>query len=145
MTRSERIQPIKSLADEREREAGRTLSRAQAALEAAEKQLAELSSYRAEYAARQPDGGALDVARLQNLQAFLGRLEDAIRQQQQIVDHARVAADASGSAWRERKIESASLGKAVNRLQAQERAATDRREQAATDERASRARPTMPD
>ena len=33
---------------------------------------------------------------------FLGRLEDAIRQQQRVVDQARVAAEASGSAWRER-------------------------------------------
>ena len=145
MTRSKRMQPIKTLADDRERDAGRALSRAQAALEAAEKQLAELVSYRAEYAARQQDGGAVDVARVQNFQAFLGRLEDAIRQQQQVVDQARAAADALGATWRERKIESASLGKVVSRLQTQERVITDRREQAATDERASMSRPMRPD
>ncbi len=145
MTRSERIKPIKTLADDRERDAGRALSRAQAALEAAEKQLSELASYRAEYAARQQDAGAVDIARVQNFQAFLGRLEDAIRQQQQVVDQARAAADASSAAWRERKIESSSLGKVVSRLQTQERVAIDRREQAATDERASMSRPVRPD
>ena len=145
MTRSKRMEPIKNLADDREREAGRALSRAQAALEAAEKQLADLVSYRAEYAARQQGGAALDVARVQNFQAFLGRLEDAIRQQQRVVDQARVAAEASGSAWRERKIESASLGKVVTRLQVQERVVSDRRDQAATDERAAMCLPVRPD
>ena len=76
---------------------------------------------------------------------FLGRLEDAIRQQQRVVDQARVAAEASGSAWRERKIESASLGKVVTRLQVQERIVTDRRDQAATDERAAMCLPVRPD
>ena len=87
----------------------------------------------------------MDVARVQNFQAFLGRLEDAIRQQQQVVDQARAAADALGATWRERKIESASLGKVVSRLQTQERIVTDRREQAATDERAAMSRPMRPD
>lgn len=145
MTRSERMKPIQNLADDREREAGIALSRAQDALAAAEKQLSELVSYRAEYASRQHDAGVLDVARVQNFQAFLGRLEDAIRQQQQVVDRARAAAQAVADTWRERKIESASLGKVVSRLRVQEQAVTDRREQAATDERAALRPPVRPD
>ncbi len=141
MTRSERISPIKGLADDREREAGRTVSRDQATLAAAQKQLQELESYRAEYAARQQGAAAQNVALLQNFQAFLGRLEEAIRQQQRVVDQAQVVADSSTAVWHERKIEAASLGKVVDRLQLQERAVTERREQAETDERASRAIP----
>lgn len=144
MTRSERMTPIKNLADDREREAGRAVSRTQAALEAAEKQLAELVNYRAEYAARQHDG-ALEAARMQNFHAFLARLEDAVRQQQRVVEQARAAAEASTSVWRERKIESASLGKVVTRLEVQERLAGERREQTATDERAAMAVPVRPD
>lgn len=139
------MKPIQNLADDREREAGRVVSHAQAALIAAEKQLAELVSYRAEYAARQQTAESQDVARIQNFQAFLGRLEDAIRQQQRVVDQARVAAEASTSVWRERKIESASLGKVVGRLQSQERVAADRRDQNATDERAAMQRPARHD
>lgn len=145
MTRSERIKPIKNLADDRERDAGRAVSSAHAALEAAEKQLRDLMTYRAEYASQQQAAGAQDVARVQNFQAFLGRLEEAIRKQQQVVDQARTTVDAMRASWSERRIESASLGKVVDRLQRQERLAADRSDQVATDERALRARPVTPD
>ncbi len=145
MTRSERIRPIKQLADDRERDAGRGVSRAQAALAAAEKQLADLVGYRADYVVRQHESGAVDAARLHNFQAFLGRLEEAIRQQQAIVEEARRAADACAAEWQDRRIESAQLGKAVVRLRAEELRLGEKREQHATDERAAQAARTKPD
>jgi flagellar FliJ protein len=145
MTRSERIRPIKQLADDRERDAGRVVSRAQAALGAAEKQLADLIGYRADYVVRQHESGAVDAARLQNFQAFLGRLEEAIRQQQAVVEDARRAADACAAEWRDRRIESAQLGKAVVRLRAEELRLGEKRDQNATDERAAQSARPKPD
>lgn len=139
MTRSERIQPIKNLADDREREAGLGLSRTRATLEEAEKQLADLIAYRADYVVRQHQGGAMDIARMQNFQAFLARLEVAISQQRRVVDDARRSAEQSASEWQERRIESAQLGKAVLRMKAEEVRVGERREQAQTDERAAQA------
>lgn len=136
MKRSERIQPIKSLADDRERDAGRRVASAQSALEAAEKQLADLIGYRADYVVRQHESGSVDVPRLQNFQAFLGRLEEAIARQRAAIEQLRHVADAAAAEWRDRRVESAQLGKAVVRLRTEELKHDEKREQIATDERA---------
>jgi flagellar FliJ protein len=141
MTRSERMQPIKALADTRERDAGAGVAAARRVLEDREKQLEQLRGYRAEYAGRAAREGAADAVRLQNYHAFLGRLGDAIRQQEELVAAARQDLEHRTTAWQERRIEAASLGKAVERIAGSEQKAADRRDQRDADERALRARP----
>jgi flagellar FliJ protein len=141
MTRSERMQPIKALADTRERDAGAGVAAARRELEDREQQLEQLRGYRAEYASRAAREGAADAVRLQNYHAFLGRLGDAIRQQEELVAAARQDLEHRTASWQERRIEAASLGKAVERIAESEQKAADRREQRDTDERALRARP----
>jgi flagellar FliJ protein len=141
MTRSERMQPIKALADTRERDAGAGVAAARRVLEDREKQLEQLRGYRAEYAGRAAREGAADAVRLQNYHAFLGRLGDAIRQQEELVAAARQDLEHRTASWQERRIEAASLGKAVERIAETEQKLADRREQRDTDERALRARP----
>ena len=142
MTRSERMQPIKSLADTRERDAGTVVAGARRVLEEREKQLEQLRAYRAEYAARAAQQGAADAVRLQNYHAFLGRLADAVRQQQELVEAARQDLERKTADWQQRRVEAASLGKVVERIASAERRVADRRDQRDTDERALRGRPT---
>lgn len=138
MTRSERMQPIKDLADSRERDAGASVAAARRLLEEREKQLEQLRTYRADYAARASSHGAADAVRLQNYHAFLGRLSDAVRQQEDLVAAARLELERVSTTWQERRIEAASLGKVVDRLATAERRTTERREQRDTDEQAAR-------
>jgi flagellar protein FliJ len=138
MTRSKRIQPIKTLADDKERDAGHLLASAQRILDEQERQRAQLVAYRDDYQSRLARPGQLDAVRLQNYQAFLSRLEDALRQQEGLVTAARAEVERCRDAWRERRIEAASLSKAVDRMQLEERHARDRREQAEQDEHAAR-------
>ncbi len=136
MTRSERMEPIKSLADDREREAARRMEVARRALDDAERQLVQLRQYRAEYAERITQSGAPDVVRLQNYQAFLSRLGDAITQQEQVVKEALRALAGATEGWQEKRIEAASLGRAVDKIAIGERMVADRRAQRESDERA---------
>lgn len=138
MSRSDRMQPIKDLADSRERDAGASVAAARQLLEEREKQLEQLQNYRADYAARAASQGAADAVRLQNYHAFLGRLADAVRQQEDLVAAARLELERVSTTWQERRIEAASLGKVVDRLATAERRTTERREQRDTDEQAAR-------
>jgi flagellar FliJ protein len=140
MTRSERMQPIKALADTRERNAGAVVAAARRIVEDREKQLEQLRQYRAEYAARAAREGAADAVRLQNYHAFIARLADAIRQQEQLVAAAKQDLERKLAEWQERRVEAASLGKAVERIADVEQKAADRREQLDSDERALRTR-----
>jgi flagellar protein FliJ len=135
MKRSDRLQPIQELAGTRERDAGALLADARRLLDERERQLNELKQYRADYAARSaPAGSSVDPVRLQNYHSFLGRLQDAIRQQEQLVLAARADCERKTAAWQERRIEAASLTRAVDNMQTAERRVDERREQRELDE-----------
>jgi flagellar protein FliJ len=134
MTRSKRMEPVKNLADEREREAGAQVALARRALEDAEQQLKQLREYRAEYLARVA-GGAQDGVRLQNYHAFLGRLASAIEQQDKQVATVLADLERATDVWRERRIEAASINRAVDKMALGERRAADQRAQREDDER----------
>jgi flagellar FliJ protein len=135
------MQPIKALADTRERDAGAVVAAARRAVEERERQLEQLRGYRVDYARRASTEGAADAVRLQNYHAFLARLADAIRQQEESVAAARRDLEQKLAQWQERRVEAASLGKVVQRIASVEQKAADRREQRETDERALRTRP----
>lgn len=134
MTRSKRMEPVRDLALEREREAGAQVALARRALEDAERQLTQLRDYRVEYLGRVSEGAA-DGVRLQNYHAFLGRLSSAIEQQDKQVALALASLERATDAWRERRIEAASIGRAVEKLATGERKVADQRAQREADER----------
>jgi flagellar protein FliJ len=135
MTRSKRMEPIKQLAVDREREAAAQLELARRGLEDQERQLVQLRQYRAEYAERVSTDAAPDAARLQNFHAFLGRLSEAVTQQERAVADALAVLERATDAWRERRIEAASIGRAVAKIATGERRVEDRRMQREADER----------
>ena len=135
MTRSKRMEPVKSFADERERDAGEQVAHARRALEDAERQLKQLRDYRAEYLTR-ISGGAADGVRLQNYHAFLGRLASAIEQQDRQVATLLGDLERATDTWRERRIEAAALSRAVDKIAVGERRAAEQRAQREADERA---------
>jgi flagellar FliJ protein len=135
MNRSERIQPIKDIADTRERNAGAVVAQAERALKDRELQLAQLKTYLEDYARKNTPGlGSVDLVRLNNHRAFLTRLTAAVRAQEQLVDTANREYERKKEDWRVQHVEAAALGRAVERMQLVERTEQGRREQKQTDE-----------
>lgn len=145
MNRSDRIQPIKDIADTRERNAGAVVAQAERALRDREMQFAQLKTYLDDYVSRNTPGlGAVDPVRLANYRAFLARLTEAVKAQQQLVDTANRDYERKREDWRVQHVEAAALGRAVERMQLQERTQQDRREQKESDEDTSNRRKRDP-
>ncbi len=135
MKRSDRLRPVRDIAGGRERDAGAALGELRRRLEDQERQLEQVLRFREEYVGGRPPGlGTTDAVRLANYGAFLGRLNDAIRDQQKRVAELRGEAEKLEQAWRERRAETAALDRAVERIHLDERRAVDRREQRDQDE-----------
>lgn len=135
MKRSDRLKPIRDLAGGRERDAGVALADLRREVEEQERQLEQLQRFREEYVSGRPPGlGTTDAVRLANYGAFLGRLNDAIREQEKRVAETRCEAERLAQDWRERRAETAALDRAVERMHADERRVVDRREQQEQDE-----------
>jgi flagellar FliJ protein len=135
LQRSDRIRPVKDLADSRERDAGRLVAEARARVEECERQLQQLQRYREDYLG---GGGAAlgttDTVRLTNRGAFLDRLNEAMREQTARVAEAHDELARCTEAWRHSRIESTALGRAVDRFERDEQRDADRREQREQDE-----------
>lgn len=145
MTRSKRMQPIVRVAEMREQAAAKDLGNAQRYLQEQESRLAELQGYQAEYARNFHTLGSQGISamRFQELQRFMASLNQAIEQQQQMVQNAARACAQKKQLWQQAYGKSKSLDKVVERYSEQEQYEQGQREQKAADEMAqhgSRAR-----
>ena len=142
MTRSDRLKPIQQVAQVRERDAARAFGESQRRLQDEERRLAELATYRDEYLqgfrARQQQG--ITVAQLLEYQAFLGKLEAALRHQEEIVQLRRGDAERRMAAWTDRRTHTRAMDRAVENLTEVEVKAGERRDQKALDDRNQRRR-----
>ncbi len=137
MTRSERLQPVLSVAEEQDRAAALALARCRQRLQQQEARLAELQQYQADYARRfrQGAGDGLGAARLSDYRAFLDRLGEALRQQQALIESIRAECAGLERRWMAARMRLDALGKVSARYHRQELLERERREQAETDER----------
>src|SRR5690348_13728471 len=96
MTRAKRLEPVQNLVDDKERRLAQSLAAYERKLSEAERKCQELERYRHEYERQFKDTAArgIGVAGLRDYQAFLARLNEAIRQQQSVVVRARAERDA---------------------------------------------------
>ncbi len=140
MTRSKRMDPVVQVAESRERDAARQLGEWQGRLAQHEARLAELLSYRDDYARQfeSTGGNGLGAQRLQDYRAFLERLNSAVRQQEDVLAHTRGEIARLRSRWLDKRTHAKALDKVVERYREDERRAAERREQNESDERANR-------
>ena len=141
-SRTKRFAPVQSLLDDKERRLAQSAALLDRRVHDSEAKLTELERYRGEYeaqfAARAARGiGATD---LRDYQAFLARLTEAIRQQTALVQRAKLERDAEQQRWREAAQRSKAVDHVVEGWRAEERRASDQRDQRETDERAQRKR-----
>lgn len=108
--------------------------------QAAEHQAEQLVDYRREYVQRFGSrfGRAGAVELLRCYQGFMGRLDDAVSQQKQIVAQAVSRVRATQAALQAAELRAASVRKLIERRLAEAAQAESRREQKASDEFASR-------
>lgn len=135
--------PVQKVLEKAEQSSARALGEAQQRLAAAEQKLADLKNYHAEYQrafmARGKAGQT--VTALRDFQAFLARLDEAVRQQEKNVASARDQVALQRRNWQGAARQVKAVESVVERWQDAERQAEDRRDQKDTDERAQRSRP----
>ena len=143
MSRAKRLEPVQHLVDDAERRLARSVAALERRVTEAEGKHGELDRYRAEYqqqfAHRAAQGmGATD---LRDYQAFLARLNEAIRQQYALVLRARAERDAERGRWQEAARKVKTIDRVADQWRAEERRAQDQKEQRDSDELAQRRSP----
>jgi flagellar FliJ protein len=132
---------VQNVVDDQERQRAEALAGSERRMSESEAKLAELESYHASYVrgfAVRAEAG-IDGVLARDYQAFLGRLEEAIRQQTQVVIRVRAQRDSEKQNWQGAAQRAEAVGQMVKRFQSEEAQALDRREQHESDERSSRA------
>lgn len=140
MTKSDRLKTVTKVADERERQAAREMGAAQQTLAQRQQRLKELQNYRDEYARRFSDTNhdARPVVLVNDYRLFMHRLDQAVVQQQRVVDVATAEYEKKRASWMALRAKAKALDKVVDKLKQGERRVADRKEQKDSDERAGR-------
>jgi flagellar FliJ protein len=139
MLKSKRFEPIQDIAGTAADRLSRAMADAGAKVAELERQLAQIKSYRDEYAGRMQAAGAIDAVKLQNHRSFLDRLSDGLRQNTKNLEAARAEYEKRRAAWSEKRAEAEGWNRLVDRCRLEERLAADQREQRDGDEAALRA------
>jgi len=139
MMRSKRFEPIRDIASTSATDLSRAMGEAGRRVSELERQLEQLKTYRDEYVRNSTeDRGTMDAVKLQNYRSFLGRLGEALRQQQTLLDHARANFENRRLEWSAKRIEAESLGRVIDRFRGEEQRDAERREQREGDDAAMR-------
>lgn len=134
------MKPVQRVAETREQAAVQKLGQSQQFLDAQHAKLEELCSYRDQYSEsfKASSGQGLDANRLQDYRVFLTRLNEAIRQQETIIEQCISQHEQTRQQWVETRGHHQAIGKVVERYKSQEQKVQDRHEQQEQDERAQR-------
>ncbi|MFQ5469322.1 MAG: flagellar export protein FliJ [Gammaproteobacteria bacterium] len=138
MIKSQRIKPIVRIARDKETSAARVMGEHQKILAEHEARLEELKLYQKEYSQRLAEKGqsGVDIARINEYRHFLSNLNQAVRQQQALVEMSKQALEEKNSQWAQSRAKHKALDKVMHRYRQQEHRIVERREQAESDERA---------
>ena len=138
MKRAARLDQLRTELDNQQKGLRQKLVATERRAQEAADRLAELRQYRDEYAngfaARAAAG--IGGAGLRDYQAFLLRLEEAVRQQQHLTARAEAELEFERQRWREAAIQVKAVESVGERWRSEEQVLTDRAEQRETDERA---------
>ena len=140
MSRAKRIAPVQNLVEDAERRLAMSVAGFETRVKEAETKLQELQRYRLEYQQQfsQRAGRGMGATDLRDYQAFLARLDDALRQQQIVLQRMQADRDVERQKWQKAAIKAKALDHVVDKWRAEERRVQDRREQLDSDERGQR-------
>ena len=142
MKKSVRMQVVQRVADDDERRRAETLAAGERRVAECEAKLAELEGYQTSYASEfaRRAGAGIGSAGLQEYQAFMSRLGEAVRQQTELLARARTDRDAQRRQWQSAAQRADIVGKVVEKSRIVEQRARDAREQRESDELAQTSR-----
>lgn len=137
--RSESIKPVLNISEQAESKAAQHYARHQENHQQALQKRDELKNYLKEYSARAQasNGEAISPAQMQDNRAFLSRLSDIIRIQEDVVVQQERHLEASRQEWLSCRQQAKSLDKLALDYQAQEQRHAEQIEQRSSDELSS--------
>ena len=146
MKSAQRLELVQNVVDDLERRRAEALAGSERRVSESEAKLAELEGYHASYVHgfNVRAGCGIDANLARDYQAFLARLEEAIRQQTQVVTRTRAQCDSERQNWQGAAQRAEAVGQMVKRFQTEEVRAADKREQQESDERSARAWASQP-
>lgn len=131
---------VREIADHQTEAAAARLARLNREVQEQASRLTMLLRYREEYRARlqRSAAGGLDAAAMRNYHEFMQRLEQAVRQQQAMVDEARARAEHGRLEWQTRRRKSMAFDSLSRRHDLRVQRQDSLREQKSQDEFAQR-------
>jgi len=140
MSPRQRLQMVQRVTDEKERQQARKLVQSRTRVAQCEAKLKELQGFHAGYVRDFDQRAAAGIrgAGIREFQAFLAKLAEAIRQQEELLEKARTDSEAERTHWQGAAQRSQIMDKVVERHAAKETKARDRRDQRETDDRGQR-------
>lgn len=142
MSPSKRLKPVQQVADSREKAAAKQFGDSQRSLNGHKGKLDELRQYHHEYMERFQKAmqNGISSAQLQEYRAFIAKLNEAIRQQEQVVASSQQDRSSKQNNWQKKHTRVMALGKVVERYKKEEAKTADKKEQSEADERSQRPR-----
>jgi flagellar FliJ protein len=140
MSPTQRLQLVQRVTDEKERQHAQRLAQSRARVAQCEAKLTELQGYHAGYVKDfgQRASGGIHGAGIREYQAFLAKLAEAIRQQEELLQKAAAESEAERTRWQGAAQRSQIMDKVVERHAAKETKARDQRDQRESDDRGQR-------
>lgn len=137
MKKSQRLDPVITVAKNRERKAAQAAGESRRILDRNEAKLAELLAYRQEYAKRYEDFGrdGMEINRLNEFRQFLSRLNGAIASQRELIKIKQSELEKKNSTWNQTRVKHKSIDKIATRHRADELRDEDCRQQDDSDDR----------
>lgn len=140
MKRSQRMQPVRKLKLQEERQLAKKLAQTQQALAQEKTQLEMLHQYQRDYFASLTEthrsGGTQlqQASQLEKYQQFLSRLHKAIENQRQVYDIKEKAVEAARQEWAQANARLKALDNLIERMRLEEERQQDKREQRMIDD-----------
>jgi flagellar FliJ protein len=139
MTRTERLNPVVSHTDKKERQALQAMATCKNELEMELRKIEQLKSYKTEYLNKQSqENMTYSSFELQEFKRFMDQLDQTISQQGEIVEMRRQALEHKRKTWQSTRINSKVMHKVVDNLNKAERLQEDKTEQKVMDELSQR-------
>ncbi len=138
MKREDRIKSYRSTIEKNENDCKSRYRAAEARLAEASQRLSDLQNYRSEYERGLGNrvAGGISGPALFDFHAFIARLGDAIRQQQEIVNRCELEREQQRTRLRDAAVQVRTVAAVVDRWRAEDRNSENRKEQREIDERA---------
>jgi len=143
MSPTDRFKPVQRIAQSREQKAARELGSSQRNARDQTSRLEELKRYHSEYLERFQNASraGISVPQMQEYRTFLGKLEQAIEAQKQVVNSSQQECSVRKESWKQKRVRTQVYGKVMDRFETAEQRLDDAREQKETDDRNQRGEP----